>query len=98
MMLRKPKFTKFVDNFIINMKILFGILDDEFYFILTSSGINGNDNFYSSSVDLTPNNVKLKIKDKFENKLLAISLTYPFEISRSYITRPGVEINGQLFS
>ena len=46
------------------------ILDDEFYFTLTHSHINGNDNFYSSNVELTANDVKFKTKGKFEDKLL----------------------------
>ena len=45
------------------------ILDDESYFTLTNSEINGNDYFYSSKIDLTQNNVKYKTKDKFEDKL-----------------------------
>ena len=42
------------------------ILDDESYFTLTTSQINGNDNFYSSNVEFTANDVKLKRKDKFK--------------------------------
>ena len=33
---------------------------DESYFTLTNSKTNGNDNYYSSNVELTPNEVKLK--------------------------------------
>ena len=32
----------------------------------TNSEINGNDNFYSSNVEFTANDVKLKRKDKFK--------------------------------
>ena len=42
------------------------ILDDESYFTLTHSEINGNDNFYSSDVELVANEIEFKIKDIFE--------------------------------
>jgi len=42
------------------------IIDDESYFTLNHSMINGNDNFYSSNVEETPSSVKFKLKAKFE--------------------------------
>ena len=53
-----------------NCKDFIWVLDDESYFTLSNSQINGNDNFYSSNIELTPNNVKFKEKKKFEEKLL----------------------------
>ena len=60
------------------------ILDVESYFTLTKSEINGNDHFYSSNIDSTPNNVKNR--NKFEDKLLVYAIISPFGISKPYIT------------
>lgn len=46
------------------------ILDDESYFTLGHSTINGNANFYSSDVSQTPASVKFQPTAKFEPKLL----------------------------
>ena len=46
------------------------ILDDEFYFTLSHSTINGNGTYYSSDRDKTPASVKYRIKRKFEPKVL----------------------------
>ena len=46
------------------------ILDDESYFTLSHSTINGNDNYYSDNIDLAPSEVKYSKKYKFEPKLL----------------------------
>ena len=62
-------------------------LDDESYFIPTSSEINNH--FYSRNVELTPNEIKYKTEDKFEDKLVV----YP-RISRPHITPSEIAING----
>ena len=69
------------------------ILDDESYFTLTNSQINGNDNFYSSNVELTANDVKFKIKDKFEDKSLVYVIICPHGISEPFITPFGLAFN-----
>ena len=70
--------TKFAQQLYLKYKDFVWILDDESYFTLTNSEINGNDNFYSSKVDLTPNNVKYKTKAKFEDKLFVYVIISPF--------------------
>ena len=46
------------------------IIDDESYFTLSHSSINGNRNFYTSDISATPANVKYRPKAKYEQKLL----------------------------
>ena len=64
-----------------NYKDFIWVLDDESYFTLSNSQINGNDNFYSSNIELTPNNVKFKEKKKLEEKLLVYVVISPFGLS-----------------
>ena len=54
----------------------------ESYFVLTNNEINGNDNFYSSNVDSTPNNVKFNTKEKLEDKLLVYAIISPSRFSK----------------
>jgi len=70
------------------------ILDDESYFTLDNSDINGNDNFYSSNVSATPNDVKYNPNQKFPPKLLvciAIGSQYMRQI---YIAPSKLAITG----
>ena len=69
------------------------ILDDESYFTLTNSKINGNNNFYSSNVEFTPNEVKFKTKDKFENILIVYAIISSLGVSRPHITPSRIAIN-----
>ena len=55
---KRRKFVDYGRQLNLKYKDLIWILDDESYF--TNSKINGNDNFYSSNVELTPNEVKFK--------------------------------------
>ena len=47
----------------------FFVLDDESYFTLSHSTINGNNNFYSNNIEATPPEVKYRTKYKFEPKV-----------------------------
>ena len=69
------------------------ILDDESYFTLSHSTINGNDNFYSNNKDLTLADVKFAKKYKFEPKLLVWIAVSPNGISEPYIVASGNAIN-----
>ena len=62
-------------------------------FTLIHSEINGNDNFYSSNVELTANDVKFKIKNKFEDKSLVYVIICPHGISEPFITPFGLAFN-----
>ena len=46
------------------------VLDDESYFTLSNSTLNGNSGYYSSDRNLTPDHIKNKYVSKFEQKLL----------------------------
>ena len=53
-------------------------IKEKSYFTLNNSEINGNDNFYSSDIDLTPNEVNVNTNDKFEVKLLVYAIKIPY--------------------
>ena len=80
-----------------NYKDFIWVLDDESYFTLSNSQINGNDNFYSSNIELIPNNVKFKEKKKFEEKLLVYVVILPFGLSTPYIVQSGTAINQHIY-
>ena len=80
-----------------NYKDFIWILDDESYFTLSNSEINGNDIFYSSNVELTPSNVKYKTKQKFEDKLLVYVVMSPFGVSTPYIAPSKTAINQDIY-
>ena len=44
------------------------VMDDESYFTLAHTSINGNDQFYTSNVNVTPANVKYQPIEKFQKK------------------------------
>jgi hypothetical protein len=46
------------------------VIDDESYFNLSHSALVGNDNFYTSDFDKTPNSVKYQSKSKYEKKIM----------------------------
>ena len=73
------------------------VLDDESYFTLANTEINGNDNYYSSDVSVTPNDVKYKKKKKFEEKLLVYAIISPFGISSPYIVPSGTAIDQNVY-
>jgi len=73
------------------------ILDDESYFTLSHSSINGNDNYYSSDPASTPATVKFKKKSKFEPKLLVWLAMSRFGISKIFICPSGLAINQDIY-
>ena len=69
------------------------ILDDESYFTLNHSTINGNANYYSDNNQKTPACVKFNKKVKFEQKLLVWVAVSARGISEPYIVGSGNAIN-----
>ena len=65
------------------------IMDDESYFTLKHSSINGNDGFYSSDVSQAPSGVKFSPKAKFENKLLVYLVASPKGVSKPIFRESG---------
>jgi len=51
-----------------NNKFITFILDDESYFTLSNSTLAGNDCYYSNDVASTPDEIKHKLKEKYESK------------------------------
>lgn len=73
------------------------IMDDESYFTLSHSSINGNDIFYSSDSNLTPPKVKYKEKAKFEKKILVWIAASPKGLSEPYLVPSGMAINKEIY-
>ncbi len=59
------------------------VIDDQSYFTLTKYQMPGNNIYYTSDQNLTQPNVKLKLKQKFEPKLMLY-----IEISERRISKP----------
>ena len=73
------------------------IIDDESYFTLSHTSINGNDVFYASDVSSTSANVKFSKKKKFEAKVLVWIALSPKGLSRPLIRKYGYAISGQTY-
>ena len=75
----------------------FVILDDESYFHLSNTELSGNAGFYTSDINTTPNEVRLKRKGKFEPKLLVWVAFSMKGISRYYIVPSGQAIDQNVY-
>ena len=73
------------------------VMDDETYCTLSHSTINGNDNFYSSNIEMTPSEVKFKTKAKFEKKALVYLVASERGISKAFVTPSGQAINQEVY-
>jgi len=73
------------------------VMDDESYFTLKHSTINGNNNFYSSNVSETPASVKYDPRSKFENKLLVWMCWSNKGVSKPYFVPSGTAINQNIY-
>ena len=73
------------------------VIDDESYFTLIHSTINGNDNFYSSDVSLTPSCIKYSPKFKFEDKLLVWICFSARDVSKPFFVLSKMAINQNVY-
>lgn len=73
------------------------IIDDESYFTLAHSTINGNGNFYSSDVSATPSNVKYRPTAKFEKKILVWLCFSEQGVSRAFFVPSGLAIDQNIY-
>ena len=73
------------------------IIDDESYFALNHSSINGNDIFYTSDVKSTPSTVKYQTKQKFQKKLLLWITFSENGISQPYFVPSGLAVNQKIY-
>ena len=72
------------------------IIDDESYFTLSHSTINGNDNFWSSDVSTCPNNVKYVTTAKYEDKVMVWVAISSKGASKLYFKPSGLNINQEV--
>jgi hypothetical protein len=73
------------------------IIDDESYFTLKHSTMNGNNNFYSSDVKETPANVKYRKVAKYEPKLLVWLCISDKGISKPFFVPSGLAVNQKVY-
>ena len=73
------------------------IMDDESYFTFKHSTINGNNNFYSSDVDLTSPNVQFNPKAKFEQKILLWICFSVNGFATPYFVPSGMAVNQHVY-
>jgi transposase len=73
------------------------ILDDESYFTLANTTLNGNNGFYSSDVSASPNDVKFAKKKKYDDKLLVSLIISPKGISKPFIHKSGQAVNKEKY-
>ncbi|KAL4465543.1 hypothetical protein ABPG72_013992 [Tetrahymena utriculariae] len=73
------------------------VIDDESYFTLSHSTINGNDSFYSSNISNTPSSVKYRTATKFESKILVWICFSNEGLSQPYFIESGLAINQQIY-
>ena len=60
------------------------VMDDEAYFPLTHNNLPGNDRFYSSNRNLTPETVKQDQQEKYPKKLLVWLAVSPKGVSKPF--------------
>jgi len=73
------------------------VLDDESYFTLSHSTINGNGTFYSSDIAKTPASVKYNPVKKFEPKLLVWLCISEKGISDPIFRQSGMAVNRNVY-
>lgn len=73
------------------------VMDDESYFTLSHSTINGNQFFYSSDVKATPANTKYRTKKKFEKKLLVWLCFSEKGMAEPYFIPSGLAVNQKIY-
>lgn len=73
------------------------VMDDESYFTLAHSSINGNARFSSSDVNKTPATVKYKPTEKFQKKLLVWIAISPNGMSEPFFVPSGLAINQHIY-
>lgn len=73
------------------------ILDDESYFTLSHSTINGNDTYYSSDRDKTPASVKYRKKRKFEPKVLVWLAASDKGLSQPFFVPSRLAVNKSVY-
>ena len=81
-----------------NLANLDFFLDDESYFSKSNKKNSGNSGFYASDVSSTPNDVKYKPKQKFEEHILVYVVISFRGISKPYIVPSGLAIIQEVYT
>ena len=84
-------------NLYLKNQSVFWILDDESYFTLSHSTINGNDTFYTSNIHITSAEVKYKEVAKYESKLLVWVCISELGVSAPIFRKSGMAVNGNVY-
>ena len=85
----RPKCRRLIENY----RNHEWILDDESYFTLSHSTLAGNDVWYSSDPALSPADVKLLKKKKFESKILVWAAISRKGVSQIFVCPSGQAVN-----
>ena len=72
-------------------------MDDESYFTLSHSTINGNDIFYTSNIDSTPAGVKYNEVSKYKKKLLVWICISELGVSAPIFRQSGMAVNADVY-
>lgn len=73
------------------------IIDDESYFTLTGADQPGNDRFYSSDVERTPDTVKNNYREKYPPKLLVWLAISPKGMTQPVFRQSGLAVNSDAY-
>jgi hypothetical protein len=73
------------------------IIDDESYFTLRHTTINGNNIFYTSNIEQTPANVKFIQKSQYEEKLLVYMIMSEKGVSTPYFIPSGLAVTQEIY-
>jgi len=72
------------------------VMNDEKYFSLSNSNIPGNDRYYTSDKSTAPDEIKYKMKKKFEAKVLVWMAISSAGLSEAYVNRSKNAINSKV--
>jgi transposase len=73
------------------------IMDDESYFTLSNSDKNSNAGFWTNDVQSTPDEVKFKTKQKYEQKAMLWIAISPRGISQPFLVPSGLAVNQHIY-
>lgn len=94
---QKERIKKCIDRLYRNSQGKSIILDDESYFTLSHSTINGNDIYYSSDRNKTPASDKYRKKRKFEPKVLVWIAASEKGLSEPFFVPSGLAVNQLIY-
>ncbi|KAL4500830.1 hypothetical protein ABPG72_020064 [Tetrahymena utriculariae] len=80
-----------------NYKTVNWVIDDESYFTLTHSSINGNNRYYTSDKELTPSNVRYSAAAKYQSKVLVWLCFSQEGISKQFYLESGYAVNQEVY-